>query len=165
MSKVKFIDPVKEITGKFAKDGGIIMRKKKYKSENGIVLKEGAQEIYKIVNPRDYKKKPLKGGELVNVKKFTESKRIASEIINAGKYTEAELKNMTQEQQEKIVELKNLLEDYRKRFYAQFKRPDKEAPIEKNTNPNLTRKKRKQYVKLDNFIQAIIREKLTQNRL
>ena len=55
-----------------------------------------------------------------------------------------------------------MLADFRKRFYAQFKRPDKEAPFEKKPKPGAIKLRRKQYAKLDNFIQAIIRVRLQQ---
>lgn len=160
MTKIKLQTPVREMNGKFEKGSGIIMRKKKYRAPNGAVLKEGVQESYMIVNPRDYKKNPPKGEELSNINLFTKSKRISSEIINSDKYSDDQLANMTKEQREQIAELRAILENLRKRFYAQFKKPDPEAPFEKKPEPNSTKLKRKQYAKLDNFIQAIVREKL-----
>ena len=67
MTKIKFYAPVKEMNGEFEKGSGIIMRKKKYRAPNGAVLKEGVQESYKIVNPRDYEKNPPQGAELANI--------------------------------------------------------------------------------------------------
>ena len=160
MTKIKFIVPVQEMRGQFEKGSGIIMRKKKYRAPNGAVLKEGVQESYKIVNPRDYTKNPPKGAELANINLFTETKRLVSEIINSDKYTDEELASMTPEERAHIAELRQQLEDFRARFYAQFKRPDLEAPFEKKPDPNSTKFRRKQYTKLDNFIQAILRERL-----
>lgn len=162
MSQIEFYDPVKTIRGKFEKDSKIIMRRKMYRAVSGAVIKEGVQESYVIVNPRDYEKNPPKGAELANINLFSESKRLASEIINSEKVTDDELAAMTSDERAQVIELRNQLDNYRKRFYAQFKRPDPEAPLEKKPDPNSTKLRRKQYVKLDNFIQAIIREKLKQ---
>ena len=160
MSKIEFHDPVKTMRGKFAKESGIILRKKTYRAPNGAILTEGVQESYKIVNPRDYTKNPPKGAELANINLFTQTKRLSSEIINSERYTDDELAAMTPEQRAHVAELRRQLEDFRIRFYAQFKRPDPEAPFEKKPAPNSTKLKRKQYTKLDNFIQAILRERL-----
>ena len=67
---------------------------------------------------------------------------------------------MSLEQRAHIADLRAQLENYRTRFYAQFKKPDPEAPFEKKPRPGSTKLLRKQYAKLDNFMQAIIREKL-----
>ena len=160
MTQIKFYAPVKEMNGEFEKGSGIIMRKKKYRAPNGAVLREGVQESYKLVNPRDYEKNPPKGAELANIQLFSESKRLASEIINSGKLTDEELAAMTPEERQKTLELRAELENFRNRFYAQFKRPDPEAPYEKKPEPGSMKLRQKQYSKLDNFIQAIIRQKL-----
>ena len=161
MSQIEFYAPVKNMRGKFEKGSGIVFRQKKYRAPNGAVLKEGVQESYKIVHPRDYDKNPPKGAELANLTTFADSKRISSEIINSEKITDDELAAMTPEQRTHVMDLRQQLDNYRKRFYAQFKKPDPEAPFEKKPDPNSMKLRRKQYSKLDNFIQAIIREKLT----
>ena len=160
MTQIKFYAPVKEMNGEFEKGSGIIMRKKKYRAPNGKVLKEGVQESYKLVNPRDYEKNPPKGAELANIQLFSESKRLASEIINSGKVTDEELAAMTPDNRQKTLELRAELENFKNRFYAQFKRPDPEAPYEKKPEPGSMKLRQKQYSKLDNFIQAIIRVRL-----
>ena len=160
MTQIKFYAPVKEMNGEFEKGSGIIMRKKKYRAPNGAVLREGVQESYKLVNPRDYEKNPPNGAELANIQLFSNSKRLASEIINSGKLTDEELAAMTPEERQKTLELRAELENFRNRFYAQFKRPDPEAPYEKKPRPGSTKLLQKQYAKLDNFIQAIIRERI-----
>ena len=159
MTKIKLHAPFTEMRGKFEKDSGIIMRKKKYRAENGKVLKEGTQEAYMIVNPRDYTKNPPKGEELVNLTLFGETKRLSSEIINSDKLSDDELAALSPEEHEKIMILRQHLDDFRKRFYAQFKKPDPEAPFEKKLQPGASRLRRKQYSKLDNFIHAILRER------
>ena len=158
MSKVEFIAPVKSMRGEFEKGSGVILRQKKYKAPNGTVLKEGVHESYKIVHPRDYEANPPKGAELANLQSFGDAKRVSSEIINSEKFTDEELAAMTPEQRAHIMELRQQLDNYRKRFYAQFKKPDPEAPLEKKPRPGSTKLLRKQYAKLDNFIQAIVRE-------
>lgn len=158
MSQIDFYAPVKEMHGEFEKGSGIIMRQKKYRAPNGTVLKEGVHESYKIVNPRDYKANPPKGAELASITSFAESKRISSEIINSEKIADDELAAMTPEQRAHVIELRQQLDNYRKRFYAQFKNPDPEAPLEKKPRPGSLKLQRKQYAKLDNFIQAIVRE-------
>ena len=97
MTKIKFYAPVREMNGEFEKGSGIIMRKKKYRAPSGAVLKEGTQESYKIVHPRDYTKNPPKGAELANINLFVNSKRLVSEIINSEKYTAEELNLLIRE--------------------------------------------------------------------
>ena len=160
MSQVSFVVPVEEMTGQFAKGSNIIMRRKKYRRENGSVFKVGVQESYKIVNPRDYAKNPPKGKELANIQLFKDSKQRTVEILHADKLSDEELKALTQEERMRIKELRAQLEDFRKRFYAQLKKPDPEAPYEKKMQPGKFKLMQKQYTKLDNFIQAIIRERM-----
>ena len=162
MSQVEFHAPVKTMQGELEKGSGIVMRKKKYRAPNGAVLKEGVQESYKMANPRDFKKKPPKGNEAANMRTFGDISLKTSEIIRSEKYTDDDLAAMTSEQRARIADLRELLESYRKRFYAQFKKPDPEAPFEKKPKPGSTILHRKQYVKLDTFIQAIIKTKLCQ---
>lgn len=164
MSQVEFHAPVKTMQGELEKGSGIVMRKKKYRAPNGAVLKEGVQESYKMANPRDFKKKPPKGNEAANMRTFGDISLKTSEIIRSEKYTEDELAAMTPEQRAHVLELRQQLDNYRKRFYAQFKQPDPEAPFEKKPEPGSMILCRKQYAKLDNFIQAIIREKLKNNQ-
>jgi hypothetical protein len=160
MSQVEFHVPVKSIHGKLEKKARIIMRQKKFRAPTGAVLHEGVQESYAIVHPRDFDKTPAKGAEKANMRTFGDVSLKSSEIIRSERYTDEELAAMTPEQRTKTLELRAQLEDFRRRFYAQFKRPDHEAPFEKKPQPGSTKLMRKQYVKLDNFIQAIIRERL-----
>ena len=164
MSQVTLQDPFKGMRGKVQKDSGFIMRKKTFRAPSGKVMREGVQESYKIVHPRNYEENPPQGAELANITIFGQSKQMASEIIRSERYTEEELAGMTAEERAHVEELRAILEDYRERFYAQFKRPDPEAPFEKKPRPGSNKLARKQYSKLDNFIQAIIREKLKQNQ-
>lgn len=162
MSQVELHAPFKSVSKELEKGSGIVMRKKKYRAPNGAVLREGVQESYQIKNPRDFEKNPPKDNEAANMRSFGDISLITSEIIRSEKYTDDELAAMTPEQRARIADLRELLESYRKRFYAQFKKPDPEAPFEKKPKPGSTILHRKQYVKLDTFIQAIIKTKLCQ---
>lgn len=160
MSKVKLNPTIAEAHGEMVKNSGMIMRQKTYRAPNGKVLCRGAQEAYKIINPRDYEKNPPKGAELENINLFTDSKSSATAIIRSGRFTDDELAAMTLAERSRTLDLRAKLDDYTRRFYAQFKRPDPEAPFEKSPRPGSSKLLRKQYRKLDNFIQAIEREKI-----
>lgn len=160
MSKVKLNDIYEEAHGRFAKKSGIIIRRKKYRAPNGAVLRKGVQESYKIMHPRDYTKTPPKGAELANITIFTDSKSRTTDILRSARFTDDELAAMTMAERTHTLELQNRLDDYTRRFYAQFKRPAPEAPFEKRPRPGSTKLRRKQDCKLDNFIQAIEREKI-----
>ena len=159
MTKVKLHAPVAEMHGEFEKNSGIIMRQKKYRAPNGAVLKVGVQESYKVAYPRDFDKTPAKGAELANMRSFGEVSRMTTEIIRSERYTDEELAAMTPEERTHIAELRLQLENFRARFYAQFKKPDPEAPLEKNLQPGTSVLRRKQYSKLDTFIQAVLRHR------
>ena len=100
---------------------------------------------------------------MANIQLFAQTKQLSSAIINSANITDEELSAMSAEERAHVMNLRTELEDYRTRFYAQFKRPDPEAPLEKNLRPGASVLRRKQYAKLDNFIQAIIREKQKNN--
>lgn len=160
MSKVKLNVTMDELHGELVKNSGMIMRQKKYRALSGKVIAVGAQEVYKIVNPRDYELNPPKGAELANINLFTDSKSRATAIIRSARFTDDELAAMTLAERSSTLALREQLDDYTRRFYAQFKRPDSEAPLEKQLRPGSSKLQRKQYRKLDTFIQAIEREKM-----
>ncbi len=160
MTKVKLHAPVAEMHGEFEKNSGIIMRQKKYRAPNGAVLKVGVQESYRIAHPRDLDRTPAQGAELANMQSFGEISRMTTEIIRSERYTAEELAAMTPEERAHIAELRLQFENYRTRFYAQFKEPDPEAPFEKKLRPCASKLHRKQYSKLATYIQAILRQKL-----
>ncbi len=164
MSKVKLHSPVAEMHGKFEKNSGIVMRQKTYRAPNGAVLKIGVQEAYKIANPRDFDKTPAQGAELANMRSFGDVSRMTTEIIRSERYTDEQIAAMTPEERAHIAELRLQLENYRTRFYAQFKNPDPEAPFEKQLRPGASKLYRKQYAKLDTFIQALLRQKSNPDR-
>lgn len=150
--------------GEFGKKSGVILRQKKYRAPNGAVLAEGKQEGYIINHPRDYAKTPPQGAELESINDFTNAKKTATQIIRSARFSDDELADMTTAERLHIIQLRDQLADYTRRFRAQFKRPDPEAPFEKRLRPGSTKFRRKQYVKLDTFIQAIEREKITSSR-
>ena len=160
MSQAELHSPFKSLRGNFEKNSGIVMRKKKYRAPNGAVLREGVQETYKVANPRDFDKTPPQGDELANMRSFGDISRMTTEIIRSEQYSDEQLAGMTPDERARILDLRAQLEDFRTRFYAQFKRPDPEAPFEKKPQPGSVVLRRKQYVKLDTFIQAILRERL-----
>ena len=160
MSRVKLNVTMDELHGELVKNSGMIMRQKKYRALSGKVIAVGAQEVYKIVNPRDYELNPPKGAELANINLFTDSKSRATAIIRSARFTDDELAAMTLAERSRTLALREQLADYTRRFYAQFKRPDPEAPLEKQLRPGSSKLQRKQYRKLDTFIQAIEREKM-----
>lgn len=160
MSQVRLNDAFDEAHGQFAKRSGTVLRRKKYRAPNGAVLRAGVQEAYKIVNPRDYTKTPPKGAELANINLFTVSKNRATEIIRSARYSDEQLAAMTLAERSRILGLRAQLDDYTRRFYAQFKHPDPEAPLEKRPRPGSMKRRHKQYVKLDTFILALEREKI-----
>lgn len=160
MSRVKLNVTMDELHGELVKNSGMIMRQKKYRALSGKVIAVGAQEVYKIVNPRDYELNPPKGAELANINLFTDSKSRATAIIRSVRFTDDELAAMTLAERSRTLALREQLADYTRRFYAQFKRPDPEAPLEKQLRPGSSKLQRKQYRKLDTFIQAIEREKM-----
>ena len=163
MTKVKLHAPVAEMHGEFEKNSGIIMRQKKYRAPNGAVLKVGVQESYKMAHPRDFDRTPAQGAELANMRSFGEVGRRSTETVRSELYTAEELAAMTPEERAHIAELRPQLANYRTRFYAQFKKPDPEAPFEKKPQPGSSVLRRKQYSKLDTFIQALLRQQTAIN--
>ena len=163
MARVELSYPAQNVHGKMDKRGKVIMRQKKYRAANGAVLSEGSQEAYYVSHPRDFEKNAPKGAELANMRTFGDASLCSGKLRRAGKCTAEELAAMTPEERTHVEELRAELEDLRRRFYAQFKKPDPEAPFEKKLQPGASVLRRKQYVKFDNFIQAIIRERNRQN--
>ena len=158
MAKVELNVPFKNVRGKLNKKDPVILRQKKYRAPNGAVLFVGTMESY-TANPRDFEKNPPQGAELANMQSFGSISLLTSELIRSEKFTDEELAAMTPENREKTLALRAELARLRDRFYAQFKRPDPEAPFHTRPEPGSTKLLRKQYVKLDTFIQAILRER------
>lgn len=167
MARVVLSQPVAEIHGAFTKGGDIINRQKKYRDEHGRVVHDGKQEAYAIRHPRDFKKNPRTGAELLKHTFWTEACRRTSQILQAGQPggpTQMQLAIRKIEQVPdyySIDEARTMYEDFRVRFQAQLpstrgKHADPEAPIDPNT------RRGKRYSQLPNFIRAIIFHQLKQ---
>lgn len=161
MARVVLSQPVAEIHGSFTKGGNIINRQKKYRDKRGRVVHEGKQEAYSIRHPRDFKKNPPKGAELVNISCWTEACRRASQILQAGQPggpTELQLAVRKIEcvpDFYTLNEARAMYEDFRLRFQAQLpelrgKKADDAAPIDPMTGRG------KRYAQLPAFIRALI---------
>ena len=168
MARIILSQPVAEIHGAFTKGGNIINRQKKYRDERGQVVHEGVQEAYAIRHPRDFKKNPRTGAELLKHTFWTEACRRTSQILQAGQKggpTERQLAVRRIEQVPEyytIDEARAMYEDFRIRFQAQLpntrgKQADLEAPIDPNTGRG------KRYSQLPNFIRAILFHRLKQS--
>lgn len=167
MARIVLSQPVAEIHGAFTKGGNIINRQKKYRDERGQVVHEGVQEAYAIRHPRDFKKNPRTGAELLKHTFWMEACRRTSQILQAGQEggpSERQLAVRRIEQVPEyytIDEARAMYEDFRLRFQAQLpntrgKQADSEAPIDPNTGRG------KRYSQLPNFIRAIIFHQLKQ---
>ena len=160
MSQAKLESPVAELHGRYSKDG-TIFRQKKYRSETGAVLHTCVQEAYVVDFPRDFKKNPPKGAELVNMKRFGEAHRRSLALLKAGKLTPDELTALPNEEREAAEQLRAQLAQYRIRFEKQFTgAPDPQAPMLSKSspdyNPNSTKPQRRRYYSLPTFLRAII---------
>ena len=159
MAKVDLSIAIDGIHGRPSKHSKIVMRRKKYRAESGKVVRKGAQEMFER-DPRDFEKTPPQGAELANMRSFGDVSLATSALIRAGKMTEEEVAALPDEERARIMELREVMADFRKRFYAQFKKPDPEAPFEKKLKPGASVLRRMQYVKIDTFIHAILRERI-----
>ena len=160
MAKIQLTSAFKQVRGKLNKKDSLIYRQKEYRAANGAVLNRGAQESYRVLNPRDYKKNPPKGAELRNINVFAEASRLTTLIIRSGKLTGEELSAMSPEEREQTMQYRAQLLHYTDRFMAQLKKPDPQAPVLPKTdpayNPNVTKVQRRQYRTLNTFIRAMI---------
>ena len=160
MAKVQLSSLAEEINGKFNKRSVTVMRKKKYRAENGAVLSEGSQEAYDVLNPRDYKKNPPKGAELQNITAFGNASRLTTLIIRSAKYTDEELAAMSDSEREQTLAYRAQYQQFKARFLAQLKKPDPKAPVLPKTdpqyNPNSTKIQRRTYRTLNTFIRAML---------
>lgn len=156
MSKASFQPPFDKLIGKYGQK--TIIRQKIYRHEDGTIIAEGVKEAYPLENPRDYKRKPPKGEELANINLFGNISHQTALIINSALYTEEQLNALPEGQRLIIIQRREQLANFKERFVAQTKTPDREAPIDKNSlATNLPR--RKKYKTLRTFIQAILRER------
>ena len=161
------LNPLAErIAGRFSRKSPTVLRKKKYRADNGAVINEGAQEAYDVLNPRDYKKNPAKGAELRNIQSFAEASRLTTLIIRAGKYTDDELAAMSSEERAQVMQYFDQLIRFKQRFVAQLQTPDPQAPVLPKTDPaynhNSSKIQRRQYRTLNTFIRAMLLQSIRQ---
>jgi hypothetical protein len=150
--------------GKPNKRSKMVMRQKEFRAPSGKVMFKGKQEAFER-EPRDFDKTPPQGAELANMRSFGDVSLASSAIIRAGKMNEEELAALPEEERTRTMELREMLSEFHQRFYAQLKTADPEAPFEKKLRPGASKLRRRQYMKIDTFIQAILRERarLAQN--
>lgn len=128
MSKVTLITPVDSLQGKLHKRSDVIFRRKHIYDSKGNVIGQLAQESYRVLNPRDWKKNPPKGAEKTNIDNWTIACQRASH----------ELKDEV------------LAAAWKKRFEAQLTHPEPDAPIDPRT------RRPKIYIRLACFVRATI---------
>ena len=145
MASTVFNDHVREMHGAYTKDG-TIHRRKTFRDSNGKVKGQGVNESYKIMNPRDWKKKPAKGKELEHQLHFQQACAETKRILLAAK------PDATPTAEELAT-----LRYWQDRFNAQLKKGEPEAPIDPNTH------KHKIYFRLDAFIRTCLLRQLKQN--
>ena len=145
MASTVFNDHVREMHGAYTKDG-TIHRRKTFRDSNGKVKGQGVNESYKIMNPRDWKKKPAKGKELEHQLHFQEACAETKRILLAAK------PDATPTEEELAT-----LRYWQARFNAQLKKGEPEAPIDPTTH------KHKIYLRLDAFIRTCLLRQLKQN--
>ena len=126
-------NPVVEGTKGALSKGGLITRQKTYRDRKGRIIAYGKQEVYFIVNPRNFKRNPMVGKEL-------EHHNLWREVCTQAK---EELSNP------------ELRLNWELRFeaqipYAKGTHPDAQAPIDPATGA------RKRYVQLPAFVRAMI---------
>ena len=133
MAQPNLIFPVESLHGKITKKSKTIFRRKAVYDENGNLIAQYAQESYVVENPRDWKKNPPKGAE----------KQRLDNWANACQRAKEELKDET------------LAAAWRKRFEAQLKQPEANAPLDPNTH------KPKVYTRFDCYVRAAIFRELS----
>ena len=130
---------------------GAIHRKKKLHDSKGRVIKECKEEVYEVVNRRDYQRNPKSGREREHHEMFTEAIRRTNVVLSAMKAEN----NPTEEQ---LAEL----HEWQERFDAQVpgrnSHADSEAPIDEKTG------KQKRYYQLNTFVRAIMFQRIKAER-
>ena len=133
MAQSKLIYPVESLHGKITKKSKTIFRRKAVHDQEGNIIGLYAQESYVVEHPRDWKKNPPKGAE------------------------KQRLDNWTAACQRAKIELRDeaLAANWRKRFEAQLKHGEADAPIDPATH------KPKVYIRFDCFVRAAIFRELS----
>ena len=160
MASTVFNDHVREMHGAYTKDG-TIHRRKTFRDSNGKVKGQGVNESYKIMNPRDWKKKPAKGKELEHQLHFQQACAETKRILLAAKpdaYAAAHAADHPDgAPATPTAEELATLRYWQERFNAQLKKGEPEAPIDPNT------RKHKIYLRFDAFIRTCLLRQLKQN--
>lgn len=118
----------------------LVERQKTFRDYDGNITRVGRLEAYEP-HPRNYAAKPIYARERANMTAFGNASHLAQEFIDA-------MRNKTPLPPEKQA----LLDSYKARFYAQLNgTPDPIAPKDKSGNYRV-------YVRIDNFIRAVIRK-------
>lgn len=143
MAKVDFADAIKHVAGALDTDHKIIVRQKHLHDSNGAQTKMCGPEIFIRSNKRDYTHVPPQGNELAHLQHFGEAAKRTTALIYAYKFPDTASDDQ-----------RALLEEYRRRFESQLKgKPDPQAPFDKAG-------KQKYYFRFDNFVRAMIYQKL-----
>ncbi|MCQ2335005.1 MAG: hypothetical protein MJZ89_04085 [Paludibacteraceae bacterium] len=109
MAHVSFEFPIRELRGSIQHDG-VVFRKKVFYSPDGIALDKGPTEMYRVHNPRNYKKNPPVGREKANIELNQKAWKQAAD----------ELRDPSSERYHYWVQ----------RFNAQLLKGEEEAPVE-----------------------------------
>lgn len=112
MAKATFTSFIEGMNGRLGGKDGVIFRRKAIRDEKGNIISLCKPEVYKIVNPRNFKQTPMVGKEKEHTELWAEACRRATQESKPGheRYTY-----------------------WRKRWEAQLKKADALAPMNKNT--------------------------------
>ena len=150
MAQTEYNDHVREMHGAYTKEG-TIHRRKTFRDSDGRIKGQGVNESYKIMNPRDWKKKPATGKELEHQQHFQQASAETKRILLASKpEVYAAAHNGAMPTAEDLA----TLQYWQDRFEAQLKKGEPEAPIDPNT------RKHKIYLRFDAFIRTCLLRKL-----
>ena len=159
MAIVVLDNPFSEIHGALERKG-IINRQKKYRDDQGRIIREGRQEAYAIRNPRDWKKTPARGAELAHHNRWREACQRTTQILQSAQPDGLTEQQIFHRQFNHIPdfytpdEARALYAHYHERFLAQLPgrrtKPDPQAPIDPVTRTP------KRYAQFPNFIRAMI---------
>ena len=177
MAIVILESPVAELHGALERKG-IIHRQKKYRDQNGRIIRQGCQEAYKVKNPRDWKKTPAKGAELAHHNRWREACLRTSQILHSAQPGGLTEQQIFRKQLNHIPEFytpeeaRTLYARYHERFLAQLPgskyrpapdpsnptapvpahrtKPDPQAPLDPVTRSP------KRYAQFPNFLRAML---------
>ena len=126
MANYKTIAPVEGITGKLNKKDKTVFRQKIARDSDGKVICSMQKEVYVVQHPRDWKKKPAKGAEKLKQDRWAEASAKTKQILD--------------DPEQRAL--------WEKRWQAQLKKAEPDAPVDRCTG------KRKIYIKFDCYVRA-----------